>query len=186
MRKSMREPTTVPRIIALTGPLGVDKTSVAKALQALLKSKGKETVLESFTAPVYEILSSLNLENNWEAKKAVTAAIQKSMGSWALNTALENRRTENGGVSHLHLMPGGVLLDDLRTYEEAEWVREYHGAIVEITHEGIEYSEDCDPNQFKFGQTFQGSVDATGKTPEEIALEVFDLVKRRDYLVKRI
>jgi hypothetical protein len=184
MRKSMREPTTVPRVIALTGPLGVDKTSVAKALQGLLKSKGKETVLESFTAPVHAILSSLNLENNWEVKKAVIAAIQKSMGSWALNTALENRLTEDGGFS-LHLMPG-VLLDDLRTYEETEWVREYHGAIVEITHEGIEYSEDCDPNQFNFGQTFQGSVDATGKTPKEVALEVFDLVKRRDYLVKRI
>lgn len=181
----MREPTTVPRIIALTGPLGVDKTAVAKALQALLKAKGKKTVLESFAAPVHAILASLNLENNQGAKQAVTAAIRESMGSWALTNALENRLTEDGAF-RLHLMQGGALLDDLRTYEEAEWVREQQGAIVEITHEGIDYSDDCDPNQFNFGQTFQGSIDATGKTPEEVALEVFDLVKRRDYVVKRI
>lgn len=136
----------LPYLVALGGPAGVGKTTLAKRLE-----KERAYKRRRFAGPLKSMLQAMGLterdvdgpgkdEPNELLLGATPRLAMQTLGTewgrtlihpdlWAHLAVEDARRLLNGGGAF------GVVLDDLRFENEAEHVRAAHGVVVDILGE---------------------------------------------------
>tara|TARA_A100001015_G_scaffold288308_1_gene359032 strand:+ start:238 stop:771 length:534 start_codon:yes stop_codon:yes gene_type:complete len=142
------------RVIALTGPKTVGKTTVASAIadnvdkvvyinsfadpmRAMLEAIGvdsinllhqsfKEEPIEGLGKSARELLQTLGTE--WGR-----AMVSEDIWLWAMSSRMEEAKSEGVDI---------VVIDDCRFDNEADWVSDLGGSVILLKRDGHEYGED--------------------------------------------
>jgi hypothetical protein len=142
------------RIIALTGPKTVGKTTVANAIadnvdkivyimsfaepmRAMLESIGvesinlhhpslKESPIEGLGKSARELLQTLGTE--WGR-----GMVGENIWLWAMSKKIEEAKSDGVDI---------VVIDDCRFDNEADWVSNLGGSVIRLERDGHEYGED--------------------------------------------
>lgn len=136
------------KIIAFTGPGGAGKNTAAQSL-----GKYWHTEQRAFAAPLYTIVATLlgiTVEDVEQFKKDGSKLVRhllESIGDWTRKELgddfLINRmRTQLMDLENSQDTPALVAITDLRTEEEADWVRSLGGIIFHVSRpEGTSTSQ---------------------------------------------
>ena len=163
------------KLIALTGPKQVGKSTVARAIQdSLAVQDFVDTDILSFADPMRAMLKAIGVDNSslvdQTKKESPIEGIGKSarylmqtLGTdwgrniideniwlWALQNRIELVRKNGAEV---------VVIDDCRFDNEAKWVKDNGGLVVRLTRSGIEYGVDSHESE-QAVESFDISIDA--------------------------
>jgi hypothetical protein len=121
-----------PPIIALAGPDRVGKTTTAEGIAA-----HSHMVIDGFGRPLREAAHLLcpcepksELWRDWMRDAGERA--RDLRGESVLIGLLDDRRRRGNWP--------GVIIDDLRTADEAKWVHANRGVVIELQRDGVTYS----------------------------------------------
>jgi hypothetical protein len=166
------------RIIALTGPKGVGKTTFAKKVQSETKVLGTIEIL-SFAGPLKAMLRTLLPPEAYtpEGKEDLRYGLcgktprhlMQTLGTeWGRNLIGEDVWVEAVRNQILTSDADTIIIDDLRFQNEAEMVRALGGEVWSVSRGGIDYSgehasESPIPNSLVSGAIRLGKDAHTGK-----------------------
>jgi len=132
-----------PPIIALAGPDGVGKSTVASAIVNATWS-GHNTPNPSPSAGIARFAQPLH-----DAAELLCEHDRKSQ-KWRewMRKAGESVRQKHGSHHMIDTLAGKVrysralfwVIDDLRTIHEASWVHSDRGVVIELKRDGVDYS----------------------------------------------
>jgi cytidylate kinase len=125
-----------PPIIALAGPDGVGKSTLAKAIHTVASATVVSGGVVSFAAPIHELASGLSPHEKSDPRgrewmRRCGRSLRSIFGPDVLIDAVKSRMQR---YAHLH------IIDDLRTNDEACWVHAQRGIVVVVSRDGVAYT----------------------------------------------
>jgi cytidylate kinase len=125
-----------PSIIALAGPDGVGKSTLAKAIHTVASDTVVSGGVVSFAAPIHELASALSPHDKSDPRgrewmRRCGRALRSLFGRDVLIDAACSRMAPE---AHLH------VIDDLRTDDEAWCVHSMRGVVVAVSRDGVAYT----------------------------------------------
>ena len=142
------------KIVALTGPKTVGKTTIANAIA---ENVDKIVYILSFATPMRSMLSSIGISNlnlhSQSFKEEKIEGLGKSarellqtLGTewgrnmvhpdiwlWAMSNKLKEAEESNVDI---------IVIDDCRFDNEADWIRDLGGSVILLKRIGYEYGKD--------------------------------------------
>jgi len=142
------------KLIALTGPKQVGKSTVARAIQ---DSPGLDIQILSFADPMRAMLKAIGVDNSslvYQTKKESPIEgigksarylmqtlgtewgrdmIDKNIWLWAMKRRIEAAEEQGAEV---------VVIDDCRFDNEADWIINEGGIVVLLSRDGFKYGSD--------------------------------------------
>lgn len=138
-----------PHVIALAGPNGVGKSTVAAAIAGM---RADLTIVESFAYPIHETLRRMGFGlYGGSSKEAPIEGCGKSYRELCIVLGQTTRELLGQGVYTDRVERrvieasrcGGdwlVIIDDLRQPGEAEMVHGMGGVVIELQRDGVRYT----------------------------------------------
>lgn len=137
-----------PHVIALAGPNGVGKSTVAAAIAGM---RADFTIVESFAYPIHETLARMGVGLFARPKDAIIEGCGKTYRELCIALGQTTREMLGQGVYADRVERrileasrcGGdwlVVIDDLRQPSEAQMVHAMGGVVIELQRDTIQYS----------------------------------------------
>ena len=150
------------KIIALTGPKGVGKTTIAEALAWSLHDMGKNPQILSFAGPIRNMIRALGVRGDYttKGKERPIEGLGKSMryimqtlGTewgretineeiwlWAMDQQIQREIDKAARDPFMEGKELVIIIDDCRFDNEAAFINDRGGHVIELCREGVSYT----------------------------------------------